>query len=244
MAEADITALLREAPISFVGTVEHLGATTMATVPVDERTGVVHVDQVLHAPEAFATLGGQRVTMQFAADKDLPGVGTTAVFFVVGLALGESVAVAEVGRLPVETVEPQITAAMEAGETSAFAALQRVVDTDRIREHAAGADAVVLGRVVKLENLLGFVSSEHDPDWWRATIEVFHVERGEVAPGMLQVLYANSIDVRWRRAPKPKASQGGMWLLHSTTGDLRAEAPFVILHPEDFQPTQELDVLR
>ena len=58
------------------------------------------------------------------------------------------------------------------------------------------------------------------------------------------MLFANSTDVRWYRAPKVTASQGGVWSLHATEGDLRSLAPFQILHPEDFQPTQQLDELR
>ena len=239
-----IIELLRRAPFSFVGTIEHLGASTMGTVPIGERTSVVRVDYVLHAPPAFAGLEGHRITLQLAADTDLPAVGDTAAFFAEGLAFGESIAVAEVGRLPVDAVMGHVTQAVEAGEPGAFAALQRQIETDRVHEHADSADAVVVGRVAKLERAFGPVTSEHNPDWWKATLDVYHVEKGNVAPGEVAVLYPNSIDVRWRTAPKPKASQGGLWFLHASEGELRAAAPFVILHPEDFQPTQELDTLR
>ena len=86
--------------------------------------------------------------------------------------------------------------------------------------------------------------SEHDPDWWQATLEVQHVERGTVEPGPMSVLYANSLDVQWRAAPKPKASQEGLWILHATAGQLAEVARFQIVHPEDYQPVQSLDALR
>lgn len=244
MSDEAISVLLRQTSFSFVGTIEHLGAATMTNIPINERTAVVRVDYVLHAPPAFAGLQGQRITLQLSADKDPPAVGEAAAFFADGLAFGESIAVTEVGRLPVEAVEPHVSAAMAAGQPGAFAALQSQVETQRLREHADSADAVVVGRVTKLEKVLGPAVSEHDPDWWRATLDVYHVEKGQVAPGEVTMLYANSLDVGWRTAPKPKASQGGLWLLHATQGDLRAAAPFVILHPEDFQPTQNLDTLR
>lgn len=244
MPDEAIVRLLRQAPFSFVGTIEHLGAATMTDVPIDDRTAVVRVDYVLHSPDAFAALEGQRITVRLVADRDPPAVGDTAVFFAEGLAFGESVAVAEVGRLPLDEVEPHITRAMEAGEPTAFADLQRQVEAERLRDHASRADAIVVGRVVRLEKAVPTSFSEHDPDWWLATLEVHHVERGAVEVGQIAVLYANSLDVRWRAAPKPKASQTGLWILHTTEGDLTRVAPFQILDPQDYQPVQRLDALR
>ncbi|MEJ7809758.1 MAG: hypothetical protein WKG32_05000 [Gemmatimonadaceae bacterium] len=240
--------LLRQAPFSFVGTIEQLGGATM-DVPVDDRTAVVYVDRVLHGPDVMRGLGGQRITLQLAADVDPPAIGTTATFFAHGLAFGESVAVAEVGRLPLEAVEPRMRLAAGAREP-AFAAFERRLATTNLCEHADQADAVVLGRVVKLEKApaTGAMAessiSEHDPDWWVATLLVHHVERGDVEPGEVLVLYANSLDVRWRDVPKPKASQSGLWLLHRPDGELAYVAPFELCHAEDRQPVQSLDAMR
>jgi hypothetical protein len=246
MSDADIIRLLRQAPFSFVGTIEHLGAATMSNVPIGERTAVVRVDYVLHAPPAFNGIAGQRITMQLAADKDMPVVGEAAAFFVEGLAFGESITVAEIGRLPVEAVMDHITRTAEAGQPGAFEALLSQVETQRVREHINSADAVIVGRVISLEKAV--ISppslSEHDPDWWKATLEVYHVEQGNVQTGMIAALYANSLDVRWRNAPKPRASQEGLWILHAVEGPLLAVAPFQILHPEDYQQMQQLDALR
>jgi hypothetical protein len=244
MAEQDVSDLLRQTPFSFIGTIQSLGASLMPELPVDERTAIVRVDHVLQAPPAFTDLEGQSITMQLAPDLDPPQVGESAAFFTHGLAFGQQIAVREVGHVPVEAVEPEVTAAMAAGEPQSFSALQREVDAERLREHASEADAVVVGRVVGLEDAVRPVISEHDPDWWRATIEVDHVESGDVERGPIAVLYANSLDVQWRRAPKPKASQEGLWLLHATEGELSEAAPFRIIHPEDFQPAQQLETIR
>lgn len=243
---ADLKQLVRDAPFGFIGTVEHVGATTMEGVPADERTAVVHVDSVIHAPEAFAGLAGQVVTLQLSPDADPPAEGETAAFFAEGVAFGESVALSEVGRARLEEVEPQFLAAgaAEGGAPGGFAAIQQEVEADRVREHAAGADAIVAGRVMGLVKAADVAAVEHDPDWWIASIHVVIVERGDVALGDVQVLFANSLDVRWRAAPKPRASQGGLWLLHATPPELRGAAPWQILHPEDFQPTQMLDAIR
>jgi hypothetical protein len=237
--------LLEQSPFSFVGSIVLLGAATMTDIPVDDHTAVVHVDHVLHAPSAFAHMEDHRITIQLAQDAELPTVGQTLAFFVEGLAFGESVAVKEIGRLPVESVETQANAALAAGTPAgAFDAVLHDMRQGKIRDHMMAADAVVIGRVVGVEKAGPSSHSEHDPDWWRATIDVFHVERGNVAAGNVQVLFANSTDVRWYRAPKAAAGQGGVWILHATEGDLTALAPFQILHPEDFQPTQQLDELR
>jgi hypothetical protein len=244
LADQAITELLAQAPFAFVGTVQNLGASTMSSVDIHERTAVVHVDHVLHSPPAFSTLAGQLITVQLSDDKDPPAVGESWAFFAQGVAFGDSVVVGEVGRLPVDQVEPAVTASFEAGERQAFSSLQRQVEEEHLRQHAAEAAAIVVGRVVALARAVGPVVSEHDPDWWKATIDVFHVERGDVEPGELTVLYANSLDVRWHTVPKPKASQGGLWILHATEGPLRDFAPFQLLHPEDFRPLQDLDALR
>jgi hypothetical protein len=239
-----VTQLLRDAPLSFIGTVEHLGASTMAELPIDERTAVIDVVQVLHAPEAFSHLAGHRVTMQLAADADPPQVGETAVFFAQGLAFGETLAVSEIGRAAVSDIEPHITSAAQAGAPGAFAPQLEALETERLQQHAQEADAIVVGRVTGLQDVLGPPRGEHSPNWWKATIQVEHAEKGDIEPGALDVLYPNSLDVRWARVPKPKASQDGMWFLHATEGDLRETAPFQILHPEDFQPEQTLERIR
>jgi hypothetical protein len=75
-------------------------------------------------------------------------------------------------------------------------------------------------------------------------LHAVHVVRGPIAPDSeVKVLYANSLDVRWRDAPKPKASQDGLWVLHATKGERAQMAPFQILHPTDFQPPQSLQAL-
>lgn len=244
MSDAGISDLMAQAAFSFVGTVEHLGAATMEDLPIDERTAVVRVDQVLHAPEAFAQLAGTSVTLQLREDGEPPEVGSSFVFFANGLAFGAGVALEEVGRRPVEDIEPHVGFAAEAGGAP-LETLQRQVEATRLRGHAADAEAIVLARVVGLERAAGSPVREHDPDWWRATLHVTHVEKGDIQPDdEVKAIYANSLDVRWRDAPKPKASQNGLWFLHATEGEQASLAPFQLIHPDDLQPPQNLELLR
>jgi hypothetical protein len=185
--------LLRQTPFSFVGTVERLGAATMTDVPIDRRTAVVHVDQVLHAPSAFAQLAGSRITVQLAAGAK---EGEQLAFFANGVAFGSSVAVAEVGRLPAAQVAPHLARA-EATGSGPFEDLQAELEADRLREHAKDAAAVVVGRVTKLEKVGTAGWSEHDPDWWKATVDVQHVESGRRRAEEIEILYPNSMGVQW-----------------------------------------------
>jgi hypothetical protein len=245
VAADEISSLLAQAAVSFVGTVQHVSASTMADVAADERTVVVHVDEVMHAPEAFTTLSGSLITLQPAADLEPPEEGSTWLFFANGVAFGQSIVLAEVARVSVDVLESDERLAAGADATSPFERLQVQAEADQLRAHAEQADAVIVGRVVGLERAAGAPVREHDADWWRATLHVVHVERGAVEPDSeVQTLYANSLDVRWRDAPKPRASQNGLWLLHATEGELAELAPFRILHRDDYQPVTSLEWLR
>jgi hypothetical protein len=244
---ATMKELLAESSLAFTGTVAEVGATTVPDIPVDERTVVVEVGEVLHAPPEVDLASGSRVTVQLAEDLDPLEPGAEAAFFANGIAYGEELAVAEVGRIP-----PAEAAVMSGrlagipGGESPVAALLAEIEQDQVVEHARGADAVVRAQVTGL-NVVPSEGPphEHDPQWWIATLHADHVAKGDLeAPTDVQVLYANSLDVRWRRHPKPKAGQGGLWLLHRTGTDRAQLAPYELVHESDLQDSILLDVLR
>jgi hypothetical protein len=247
MSSPSLLELLSQSAFCFVGTVQHLGASTMRSIPIDDYTTVVRVDAVLRVPSAVSGLVGQLITLQLLASLPLPAEGNAYTFFAEGLAFGESMAVQETARRAAAQEPPVLAAVMEPGfepPAAAQAALDRQIAALQLRAHAETANAVVLGRVIGLVKVAGQPLREHSPDWWVATVDVYAVEKGSVALGPLGVLYANSQDVQWRTAPKPRASQGGLWLLHATEGALAELAAYRIIHPEDLQPTQALDDLR
>jgi hypothetical protein len=199
---------------------------------VDAGRAVVEVDEAVHAPDPVDLGPGDSVTVQLAEGAPAPAVGDRATFYADPLIYGDTLTVAEVSRGEPAAAAPHAEARAERAQ-------------DAIREHAQAADAVVRGHVVALaavprEDRL----REHHPHWWIATLDVDLVERGDVAEGRVDVLYANSLDVRWRRWPKPKAGQGGMWILHRTAPEQAALAPFTLMHPEDLQPSLQLELLR
>ena len=244
MPDDPIKALVRQSSISFTGTVEQLGASTLDTVPADDRTGIVLVDHVLHAPPTFAHLAGSRVTVQFAAGTDPPAPGQRVALFTNGLAFGDTIAVSEVGRLPASEVEPGLVSFAANRPVAPVADIESQLAGEDLRSHAAAADAVIVGRVSSLEKAGPVARSEHDPDWWRATIQIQHVEKGNVPGKQVTVAFPNSRDVRWHTAPKPVAGQGGVWLLHASQGAAQEIAPYTLADSEDYKPLQQLDVLR
>jgi hypothetical protein len=240
MSEDKIRKLLKDSPFSFLGTVERVGAATTGEVPIDKRTAIVHVDQVLHAPEAFSQIAGTRITVQLAADAK---EGQQYTFFASGLAYGASLAVSELGRVTAAQTRPHLARADAAGGAP-FADLQAEIDAEKLRDHAADATAVVVGRVTKLEKVSPPVLSEHDKDVWKATIEVSQAQKGRIRPGTdIEVLYANSLDVQWHQVPKPKAGQEALFLLHAPDRADRSLGKYELMHPEDLQPAQHLEVL-
>jgi len=237
--------LMARSGLVFTGTVDQVGASTVSDVPVDERTVVVRVGQALHAPAAVDLVPDERVTVQLADTLPPLRAGDEATFFANGVVYGQDLAVAEVGR-----VSPQETARMAAVETGMVehpvqAALAELAQ-DEVIEHARSAAAVVRAQVTGLRMVpRSGPPQEHDPHWWIATLRADLVVTGElVAPTDLSVLYANSLDVRWRHHLKPKAGQGGLWLLHPGEGASAELAPFVVIHELDLQDSIMLDVLR
>jgi hypothetical protein len=239
----EVLSLMDESGISFIGTVQRLGAATVADVPVDDRTAVVRVNQLLHAPPALEGLAGMEITVQLAEGGEALAPGAQAAFFTDPIAFDKGVAVREVARRPVEAVQGAVReATMAPGSNTSVFGVQ--LEQQRLRAHAEQADAVVKATVVGLEKVGSMPVREHAPDYWRATMSVSHVERGDVQGDQIQVLYINSLDVQHRLAPKPKASQEGIWLLHATEGPLRDLAPWIIPDPGDFQPVENLELLR
>ncbi|HKS52031.1 MAG TPA: hypothetical protein VJS67_09205 [Pseudonocardiaceae bacterium] len=241
MSEPIAEAVGRSA-LGFTGTVMAVEAEP-EPAPGSAATAVVQVDAVLHAPPELRQLAGQNVRVQLDPAGAPLQAGDRAAFFVDPVSFGRELTAAEVTRLPVSAVESRLAAAA-AGGAGPVADIEQQLASARLRSHAATAEVVLVGRVAGLANAGLGQFSEHDPDWWLATIEVAHVVRGADPGPTVEVLYANSKDVAWRNSPKPRASQEGLWLLHATEGELAAAARFVIPDPEDYQPTTRVDELR
>ena len=216
--------------LSFTGTVRSLGQSPEPGVEPNDRTALVQVDQALSAPEDLELASGSSIVVQLQEDRPTLQPGDHVTFFANPLVYGAMLVVQEVDR----SDELPTAAALEAAAGP---------EEDAVVEHAEAADAVVRGSVIGLRAAESNPQKEHDPHWWIATLDVDVVARGDVDEGELEVVYANSIDRRWRNWPKPKAGQAGMWILHATEGEPARLARFQLMHTDDLQPSTLLDAL-
>ena len=82
--------------------------------------------------------------------------------------------------------------------------------------------------------------SQHDPDWWHATIGVESVEKGNVAGKMATIFFANSSDVAWYKAPKLAKGDHGVWLLQNKDSFGKPTPGPAVIDPLDSRPISEL----
>ena len=233
--------LIARSSVAFVGTVRSLGQSPEPGLEADERTALVQLEQPLHAPEQVDLSPGQLVVVQLDAGQPVLEPGARATFFTDPVIYGNTLVVREVAR----------SEGAEAAPGHAIASMPAAVgelERDSVLEHARAADAVVRGHVVALRAAASTPHREHDPHWWIATLDVDLVAQGDVPGvgddgGQVDVLYANSLDRRWRNWPKPKAGQSGMWILHRTEGGDAQFAPLQLMHRDDLQPSTMLDAL-
>jgi hypothetical protein len=252
MPDTTLKDLLASATLAFTGTVTATGSSSVAGFPADDHTAVVTVREVLKAPSMLALPTGATVTVQLSPALPVLAAGESASFFTDALAYGETVAVRELARLPADVPPGPARLRGVSGQRRDVAAALRELAQEEIAAHVRDADAVVRGYVVALEAApQAQTPREHDPNWWVATLAVDLVEKGDIPLGAgardpvpVRVLYANSLDYRWRDALKPKAGQSGLWLLHRTDGPLANIAPFQVLHRMDLQPSLQLDLIR
>ena len=204
--DLDLASLKRQSQLVFVGTIEKIGAATEANIPVDDRTAIVRVDRVLRSTDQFRALNGREVTVQLRQEQPA-AKGDTAVFFTRSWLYGKSLAVVEVGR---GNAKDEKALASEIEETEVKAA------DEKLGGRIATAELIVLGTVTRVRPAPGEKGrgpiTEHDPDWWEATIAVDSVEKGQ-RPSELRVLFANSTDEMWIDSPKLRKGETAVFLL-------------------------------
>ncbi len=233
-----VKTLVADSDLVFSGTVEKLGASTMAEISVTDQTAIVNLDEILHAPQSFDPYWtGKRITIQLT-DSDSLAAGDSAVFFAASWIFGSSLAVREVGHIAFKGAVGQVRLAMPE-------ALEELAD-DALAKRLASAMFVLVGEVQVTQRApdnvrLGRVT-EHYPDWWEATISISSVVLGEYGDAEIRILYPNSSDVIWVRSPKFEKGQQGIWVLRHeriegfSTGDY-----LTALDPLDFHTLDELE---
>ena len=258
----DITA---QARFVFKGTVRRLRATTMRDEPASDRTIVVRVDEIVHAPEPLVDYLGQDITVLLSGRKTVKP-GQQLVFYANGGVFGDSVAVRSLDHRRPEAV-PAAMAAAAAGSPvqnlatrDAHARFQQadLVVSGRVRSVSVSAhvEAPALGLAAAVTAAGGTTItrpiSEHDPLMHEAMIDIAAAHKGSHRGDTVTVQFPSSTDVKWYGAPKFRVGQEGFFMLHRDEASKSArpemaaaavaaspevpEGAYTALHPADFQP--------
>lgn len=137
---------------------------------------------MLHGPDQLTVPPGGKIVVQLSPDLPQLSPGDRATFFTNGLAYGDELVVAEVGRLPADagTARTEARAGLAAPVSAVDAAFAELAQ-DEVADHAAQCEAVVRGHVSALLAVTqDRPQGEHDPQWWTATLEVDLTARGDV----------------------------------------------------------------
>ncbi len=123
-------------------------------------------------------------------------------------------------------------------------------DERPLRERVQAAELIVTGEVVEAEPAPGPPpSSEHDPIWWMARLEVETVLKGRKPPARATVFFASSQDRDWAPRPKLYAGTTGIFLLHRPGENERrdglpeegARGAYVAIDSLDHLPIERLE---
>lgn len=121
------------------------------------------------------------------------------------------------------------------------AEVARIVGERPLVQRVTAAELIVVGEAVDSTPIErpGPPRSEHDPEWWIARVAVRSVVKGTTRRRRLDVLFANSKDIVWYKAPKLHEGKSGILLLRPREKD---EAPAEVAETV-YQATDPLDLL-
>lgn len=238
---AQLDKFVRDSSLIFVGKVEKVGATTTDEVAADNSTAIIAVEDVYTPTGGLGDLRQRKVTLRFDSKRNPLDAGTRAVFFANGILYGRGVVVREVDRI---TLKGKADLGKEID-----AALQRR-DDKKLAQRLSRAQAVIVGKVIDVRPVKNaeVATSEHNPRWHEAIIEVTSVERGQLTGKQVTILFPASDDEMWLDAPKFHKGQQGLWILQKDQkekGPARMRLPgYTALNALDFQPPERIEHVR
>ncbi len=243
---SSVADLTTQAGFVFDGQVEQLGASTASGYAATPETAVVRVVRILKSTPALAMYTGQKITVQLETPVSL-AAGQQATFFTHGIHFGDGIVVTELGNTPSGDSNTQglVENAVQAASDDELT--QRLAQADLVISGVASAPTKLAAAAPPIDLAVGQNRrpvSEHDPDWWQATIKVDTVEKGDNPGATTNVIFANSMDIAWYRSPKIKEGDSGLWLLHNRDLFGRSVPARAIVHPLDFQPAAALSRVR
>jgi hypothetical protein len=232
--------LINNSSFVFIGTVKTRNATTMPEISAGKNTIVVKVDKVLEAAKTLGDYTGKDITVLLRQPEKVK-VGQQMVFFTNGWLYGRSIAVKEVGVLPVEDmtrIQKQVAEGI------------RLAEDKNLQRRIANAELVIMGKVSNISKpqiTRKQPLTEHDPLWQQAVIEIKSVEKGRNSLKTVVIWFPSSQDVMWYKSPKFSLNQERIWILHKyQTAALPTEAKeaYTALDQDDIHSISELSRIR
>jgi len=234
MSKAELLRQVEQAGFVFRGRVVAKGAPGVPLAAGEGKAVRVEVEQIVRSTEALRGLLGKLVVV-LSEDRAALEEGAAFFFFTNIVALGDHVVVRESGHMK---SLPQAT------EEVAEAAKR--AEERPLRQRVADAELIVTGTVVGSHRAEepSVLRSEHDPEWWIADVQVRSTLKGKKARAKIEVLFANSTDIAWYRAPKLHEGAKGVLLLRRPRADdavpKAAHAMYQVTDPLDFLPMERL----
>ena len=214
----------------FRGKVLKTGSTNLKSIKASDHTAVVGVEEIYRASPAMKAFRGRPVTVLLRKPTSI-AERQTLYFFTSGTRWGENLAVREEGHFEGGDTPKRVDAMIARHKRNYLA------------KRIDAADAVVTGTVQGLSatSPAEGPSSEHDPEWWKASILVSSVQKGNISKGaVVEVYFANSRDIAWYKKPKFRAGDRGVVLLVKNKVIGAAGEHYVADDPRDFLRVERL----
>jgi hypothetical protein len=235
MSEPDLPSLIEGAGFIFRGrVVRDRPAGLQLQAGAAEKAVAVVVDEVIRSTPVMSGLVGKEVIVVNDRGAAL-GKGISHLFFTNCVVLGHQVIVQGAGY-----AEWSPDAARQ------VTALVRESGDRPLRQRVAAATLVITGTVARSEPAApgAAPTSEHDPDWWVAHVQRHSVIKGASAEPEIEVLFANSIDIAWYKAPKLRAGTSAVLILEHLEANQSppevSRAIYQAIHPLDALPMERL----
>ena len=239
MANEDLLRLVETSGFVFRGkAVEHPIPEAEVGAGAANKAVAVAVEEVMRGTDVLRGLKGRDVIV---ISEHVAAIETAGecVFFTECISLGAQVVARELAhRQAAPATLREITEAISA-------AAERPL-IERVR----GAELIVTGHVSSVRVLEKPFppKSEHDPHWAVARVAVRTVIKGRKPRGDIEVLFASSDDIAWRRSPRLHEGSSGIFILRvMREHDEPRELPrsvYVAIDPLDFLPEDRLGEVR
>jgi hypothetical protein len=226
MSHAELLRLVDEAGFIFRGRVIRQRTTGAPVTAGAAETVPVVIEEIFLSTDPLRGLTGRDVFL-VSDQPEAMAEGTSFLFFTNCVAVGGQVVVRELDHIEWSSDELRQVAQL-AGERP-------------LQKRVAAADLIVTGKVIACSPVetRPVAKSEHDPDWWIARVEVQSTIKGSEGSQEIEVLFANSTDIAWYKAPKLREGDSRILILQYMEAN---EAPWEVGRPI-YQITDPLDAL-